>query len=57
MDWNKLAELINKMTPEERATNVAIVIDGEVYSGVNTNLLINKNLCELDDGHPYLEIN
>ena len=31
MDWNKLAELINKMTPEERATHVAIVIDGEVY--------------------------
>ena len=56
MDWNKLAELINKMTPEERATHVAIVIDGEVYSGVNANLLINKNLYELDDGHPYLEI-
>lgn len=56
MDWNKLAELINKMTPEERATHVAIVIDGEVYSGVNANLLINKNLCELDDSHPYLEI-
>lgn len=58
MTWAELAELIMKMSPTESRTRVAILINGEVYSGVDANLLINTNLFyQLDHGHPYLEIN
>lgn len=57
MTWAELAELIMKMSPEEINTNIAILIDDEVYSGIGANLLINLNILDqLDHGHPYLEI-
>lgn len=59
MNWDKLVELIMKLTPEERKKDVVVVVREDPYSTEQTNLLINKNNYDckgFGDGDPYLEI-
>ena len=54
--WGELGELIAKMTPEQKASNVTIYDSGgdEFYPAAS--FCITQEADVLDEAHPYLEI-
>jgi hypothetical protein len=56
MTWHELSEKINKMTDEQKVTDVTVFTTGEGEYYTATLCFADFETDQIDLGHPYLQI-